>query len=111
MHESFISYRSFFYLKVALGLCLAAMLAYAIHAPADPPNGGTWLGYTLGTLGAGLIGWLAWFGVRKRSYSGNVTRVAHGSRPTSTSAPPWSSSRPCTAASSSAGTCTRWLTA
>lgn len=76
MHESFISYRSFFYLKVALGLCLLAMIAYAIHEPADPPNGGTWLGYTLGTLGAALIGWLAWFGVRKRSYSGNVTRVA-----------------------------------
>jgi hypothetical protein len=76
MHESFVSYRNFLYLKVALGLCLVAMLAYAIHDPADPPNGGTWLGYTLGTLGAGLIVWLAWFGVRRRSYSGNVSRVA-----------------------------------
>lgn len=76
MHESFVSYRNFFYLRVALGLCLLAMLAYAVHDPADPPNGGTWLGYTLGALGAGLVGWLSWFGVRKRSYSGNVTRVA-----------------------------------
>ncbi len=70
MHQSFLSYRNFFYLKIALGLCAFAILAYAIHHPADPPNGGTWLGYTLGSLGAGLIGWLAWFGVRKRLYHG-----------------------------------------
>lgn len=76
MHESFVSYRSFFYLKVALGLCALAVLAYALHNPADPPNGGTWLGYTLGGIGAGLIGWLSWFGVRKRSYGGNTSRVA-----------------------------------
>lgn len=76
MHESFVSYRNFLYLKVALGLCLVAILAYGVHDPADPPNGGTWLGYTLGTLGAGLVVWLAWFGVRRRSYSGNVSRVA-----------------------------------
>lgn len=76
MHESFVSYRNFLYLKVALGLCLVAILAYAVHDPADPPNGGTWLGYTLGSLGAGLVVWLAWFGVRRRSYSGNVSRVA-----------------------------------
>lgn len=76
MHESFVSYRNFFYLKVALGLCALAILAYALHSPADPPNGGTWLGYTLGTLGAGLIGWLAWFGVRKRRYGGNTTLVS-----------------------------------
>ena len=76
MHESFVSYRHFFYLKVALGLCLFAILAYALHDPADPPNGGTWLGYTLGTLGAGLIVWLAWFGVRKRTYGGNTSMVS-----------------------------------
>lgn len=76
MHESFVSYRNFFYLKVALALCALAILAYALHEPADPPNGGTWLGYTLGALGAGLVGWLAWFGVRKRRYGGNTTFVS-----------------------------------
>ncbi len=76
MHESFLSYRNFFYLKLALGLCALAILAYALHEPADPPNGGTWLGYTLGVLGAGLVGWLAWFGVRKRRYGGNTTLVS-----------------------------------
>ncbi|MGD9600526.1 MAG: hypothetical protein AB7O21_01475 [Gammaproteobacteria bacterium] len=75
MHQSFLSYRNFFYLKIALGLCAAAIVAYALHDPADPPNGGTWLGYTLGSLGAGLIGWLAWFGVRKRLYHGTQNRL------------------------------------
>lgn len=76
MHESFVSHRNFFYLKIALALCAAAILAYALHEPADPPNGGTWLGYTLGAIGAGLVGWLAWFGVRKRRYGGNAGFVA-----------------------------------
>jgi len=75
MHQSFLSYRNFFYLKIALGLCALAILAYAVHHPADPPNGGTWLGYTLGGLGAGLMGWLAWFGVRKRHYHGTDNRL------------------------------------
>lgn len=75
MHQSFLSYRNFFYLKIALGLCGLAILAYALHDPADPPNGGTWLGYTLGSLGAALIGWLAWFGVRKRHYHGTSNRL------------------------------------
>ncbi len=75
MHQSFLSYRNFFYLKIALGLCMLAILAYAIHDPADPPNGGTWLGYALGSLGAGLIAWLAWFGVRKRLYHGTNDRL------------------------------------
>jgi hypothetical protein len=30
------------------------------------PNGGTWYGYTLGTIGLGLIVWLSLLGVRKR---------------------------------------------
>lgn len=75
MHQSFLSYRNFFYLKIALGLCVLAILAYAIHDPVDPPNGGTWLGYALGSLGAGLIAWLAWFGVRKRTYHGTNDRL------------------------------------
>jgi hypothetical protein len=41
---------------------------YAWHTPLGVPNGGTWLGYGLGTLGAVLILWLTWFGVRKRRY-------------------------------------------
>lgn len=75
MLESFLSYRRYFYLKIALALCVGAALAYALHHPSGPPNGSTWLGYTLGTLGAALIGWLAWFGVRKRHYHGTNNRL------------------------------------
>jgi hypothetical protein len=32
----------------------------------EPPSGGSWLGYTLGVVSAGLIVWLACLGVRKR---------------------------------------------
>lgn len=68
MHDSFIQYRNFYFLKAASVLCLLSLVAYVVHDPSDPPNGGTWLGYTLGTIGALLIFWLLWFGVRKRRY-------------------------------------------
>lgn len=76
MHESFLVYRNFLYLKISLALTFAAILAYALHNPAAPPNGGDWLGYTLGTIGASLIVWLIWFGVRKRRYTSQLGTVA-----------------------------------
>ncbi|MDA0260941.1 MAG: hypothetical protein O3A21_01900 [Proteobacteria bacterium] len=68
MHESILVYRRFRYLKWALLLTIASLVVYAFHSPVEPPNGGTWLGYTLGTIGALLIFWLAWLGIKKRSY-------------------------------------------
>jgi hypothetical protein len=75
MHESFLRHDRWRYLKVAAALCVAAVIAYAWHAPMDGPNGGTWLGYTLGTIGALLIVWLAWLGVRKRQYGSRFGTV------------------------------------
>lgn len=69
MHQSFLVYKGFRYLKAALILTALSILAYALYIPTEPPNGGTWLGYTLGTIGALLILWLLWFGVRKRKFS------------------------------------------
>ncbi|MGA1424755.1 MAG: hypothetical protein ACO329_09730 [Steroidobacteraceae bacterium] len=60
------------YLKVAIGLCVLSIVAYVWHDPLSPPNGGTWLGYTLGGIGAALILWLTALGVRKRSYSSSL---------------------------------------
>lgn len=68
-HEGFLRYRRFRWLKRAAALCLVAILAYALVDAQPRPNGGSWLGYTLGTLGAGLIVWLALLGVRKRNMS------------------------------------------
>ncbi len=68
MHEGFLVYAGFRYLKLATFLCVASIALYAWHMPPDEPNGGTWLGYGLGGIGATLILWLMWFGVRKRKY-------------------------------------------
>ncbi len=68
-HESVLIYRSFRYLKLASLAAVVAVVAYAVHSPLGMANGGTWLGYTLGSVGAALILWLMWFGVRKRTYA------------------------------------------
>jgi hypothetical protein len=74
-HRSILEYQRFRYFKVASLVCLAAVAAYIWHQPAVKPYGGTWLGYTLGTLGGLLILWLMWFGVRKRRYGSNAGTV------------------------------------
>jgi len=48
---------------------VGSLLLYVLIDPPHGRGGGTWPGYTLGTLGAALIGWLAWYGVRKRSFA------------------------------------------
>jgi hypothetical protein len=63
------------YLWLALGMVVAAVGLYGWQAPAGLPGGGTWLGYTLGTLAALLILWLMALGVRKRSYASKLGTV------------------------------------
>ena len=75
VHEGFLVYRGFRYLKLASLLCVLAVVAYWWHSPVDGPNGGTWLGYTLGTVGALLIVWLTWLGRRKRKYASRLGTV------------------------------------
>ena len=53
-------------------LCLVATAAYALIDAHPRPSGGTWYGYTLGTISALLIVWLTLIGIRKRAMtSGN----------------------------------------
>jgi len=75
MHQSLFVYGGFRYFKFSLVLLIASVVAYGWHEPVDGPNGGTWLGYTLGGLGAFLILLLMWFGMRKRSYKSSMGRV------------------------------------
>lgn len=75
MHQSIVGYRRARYFWVALILSLASVVAYVWHDPHGPANGGTWLGYTLGTIGAVLIVWLMLLGIRKRRYSSRMGTV------------------------------------
>ncbi|OSZ72208.1 hypothetical protein CAP39_02280 [Sphingomonas sp. IBVSS1] len=65
-HEGFLNHRRARWAKVAGTLSLVALLTYMLTDPTPRHNGGTWLGYTLGSIGAGLIVWLSLLGVRKR---------------------------------------------
>ena len=66
--DHFLSYRRFIYLKTAFLLTLLAAAFYIVDEPPVPPNGGTLLGYVLGTIAGLLCLWLLAFGVRKRAY-------------------------------------------
>ncbi len=84
-HHSILEFSHGRYFKVAILLCIAAIGAYGCYEPLTlylnlpmvypKPYGGTWLGYTLGTVGAVLILWLMLLGVRKRSYRSNTGSV------------------------------------
>ncbi len=66
-HDGFLRHARFRWLKRAGALCLIALLGYLIADVGPRPNGGTWYGYTLGTIGLVLIVWLALLGIRKRA--------------------------------------------
>jgi hypothetical protein len=74
-HYSILEYARFRWFKAAIALSVLAAAAYLWHDPLPKPYGGTWLGYTLGSIGAVLILWLLWYGVRKRSYASTVGTV------------------------------------
>jgi hypothetical protein len=75
MHESILVYRNLRYFKIAGGVMLVSAAAYLIHSPLGGPNGGTWLGYTLGVVAAAIMIWLAWFGIQKRRYGKGGTSL------------------------------------
>ena len=66
-HESFLVHKGMKWLKIASVLCLVVIAGYFLADVEPRPNGGSWYGYTLGTIGAGLIVWLSLLGVRKRA--------------------------------------------
>ena len=65
-HISFLKHRRFRWLWVALLLSVVSILGYALIDQEPRPNGGSWYGYTLGTIGLLLIVWLSLLGIRKR---------------------------------------------
>ncbi|MEQ1725265.1 MAG: hypothetical protein ABL882_04990 [Sphingopyxis sp.] len=67
LHEGFLSHANYRWLKVAILLSLTSIVSYFWVDIAPRHNGGSWYGYTLGTIGALLIVWLTLLGVRKRA--------------------------------------------
>lgn len=65
-HESFLSHRRFHWLKIAAAASVISLLVYLLVDPEPRHNGGSWYGYILGSIGAGLIVWLSLLGIRKR---------------------------------------------
>lgn len=80
-HQSFLEYKRYRYLKVAVWLMLMAIGAYVWHRnyvfdmPGGVGYGGSWMGYTLGSVAGLLILWLLWLGIRKRRYRASVTSL------------------------------------
>ncbi len=74
-HQSFLQYARMRYFKLALLISLLSAVAYVVYRPAQGAYGGSWVGYTLGTIGALLIVMLLWFGVRKRRYRSSAGQV------------------------------------
>lgn len=66
-HEGFLRYQGYKWLKIAVVISLVALLIYAFNDVQPKPNGGSIYGYITGTIGVGLIVWLAMLGIRKRS--------------------------------------------
>ena len=50
-HEGFLRYANFRWLKIAAICCVVAIAAYLMVDVQPRHNGGSWLGYTLGTIG------------------------------------------------------------
>jgi hypothetical protein len=72
LHDSFLRHRNWRWAKIASLLCLVVILIYAIDSPIPRREGDTVYGYTLGTIGFGLILWLTALGIRKRRMSPGV---------------------------------------
>ena len=66
LHDGFLRHKSFRWLKISAALSLAVTVGYFFADVTPRPNGGSWYGYTLGTIGVLLILWLTLLGVRKR---------------------------------------------
>jgi len=72
LHDGFLRHKNFFWMKTATVISVVAIAGYMLIDVTPRPNGGTWYGYTLGTIGAGLILWLTALGLRKRTMTPGV---------------------------------------
>ncbi len=74
-HRTILEYKHYRYLKLAAFVAIIAIVAYAVYSTPVGRYGGSPMGYALGTVGALLILWLMWFGIRKRQYRGSSGNI------------------------------------
>ena len=75
IHQGILRYGGARYLWWALALIVASSMLYLTQRAGTQPSGSTWQGYVLGTIGALIIVWLAFLGVRKRRYASTIGTV------------------------------------
>jgi hypothetical protein len=75
IHRSLLRFAGARYLWWSLSLIVLSAVLYVTQGDSQPPNGGTWQGYVLGTIGALLIVWLTLLAIRKRSYRSRLGTV------------------------------------
>ncbi|MGH8239434.1 MAG: hypothetical protein ACREXP_20795, partial [Steroidobacteraceae bacterium] len=75
IHRNLLLFRGARYLWWSIGLLVISGVLYATQGTVQPPNGGTWQGYVLGSIGGLLILWLTFLGVRKRRYNSTMGSV------------------------------------
>ena len=71
--SNIFDYKKYLYFKIAVIVILIAFAAYLLFEPAVGHYGGSVLGYSLGTISALMVLWMAWYGVRKRRYRSRGT--------------------------------------
>ena len=76
IHSGVLEYKKSRYLWWSLFLVVVCIVLFVSQRGTQPANGGTWQGYTIGTLGALIILWLSILGLRKRMYKSSLGSVA-----------------------------------
>lgn len=74
-HRTVLEFRHYRYLKMAVFVVLASIIAYVSQTAPVGKYGGTPVGYALGGVAAAFVFWLMWFGVRKRQYKASMTTI------------------------------------
>jgi len=70
-----LTYRRLSYLWISLALVACAAAVFVTQSGGNIARGDTWQGYTLGTIAALLMIWLALLGIRKRRYASSLGSV------------------------------------
>jgi len=74
-HRTVLEYGRYRYLKMAIVIVVASIIAYVYQTAPVGRYGGTPVGYALGGLAAASIVLLMWLGVRKRQYKASRSTV------------------------------------